>query len=135
MTNIKTLKARIALAKLVPGAAHLPAFGLVLPAGATGTVCELCRGRWAPIVDGRHLGDWFKHPPEPTRAALVSGRGQVCEETALCARHYTGSNRATIERWVSQDDRIPSADRPVVNTWLATDADIPCIVCARRAAP
>jgi hypothetical protein len=51
------LKKLIALAKLAPGIAHLPSFGLLLYSDKYGPVCELCGGKDAPIIDGRHLED------------------------------------------------------------------------------
>lgn len=49
------LEERIAVAKQVPGMAHLSGFGLILYGNQKGPVCELCGGVDAPIVDGRHL--------------------------------------------------------------------------------
>ena len=50
------LKERVALAKELPGIAHL------ILAGPSPT-CALCGGTHAPIIDGRHLGDWCNRHP------------------------------------------------------------------------
>jgi hypothetical protein len=55
------LRERIRVAKLMPGVAHLPAFGLILYGNQKGPVCELCGGVDAPIIDGKHLDGWCKH--------------------------------------------------------------------------
>jgi hypothetical protein len=52
------LQKRLALARQVPGLAHLPVFGLVLGRDDPGPICIKCGGTHAPIVDGEHLPGW-----------------------------------------------------------------------------
>lgn len=55
----RSLDDRLAVARMVPGLAHLPAFGLILIEGQEAPICRFCKGGSAPIVDGQHLGvDW-----------------------------------------------------------------------------
>ena len=49
------IKERLDLARQAPGLAHLYSFGLILRPGQKGPVCELCGGKEAPIINGRHL--------------------------------------------------------------------------------
>ena len=51
------LKRRLEIARRMPGAAHMPLFGLVCRPGE-GPVCEVCGGTAAPIIGGKHPDGW-----------------------------------------------------------------------------
>lgn len=60
------LAQKLELARRFPDVAHLILSG-------PSPICELCGRRHAPIVDGRHLGDWCNRP-DPVTARRETNR-------------------------------------------------------------
>lgn len=78
-----SLEERLKIARMLPGLAHLPSFGLVLADGQQGPVCRFCKGQSAPIINGAHLGiDWCDKQAA-SEGRLPKRGGPVCH---VCQR-------------------------------------------------